>query len=48
MGIADIGRLSIGEWYAICRRWDKAHGGSMATPPSEDEFDAAIIAARGY
>ncbi|WP_201661580.1 hypothetical protein [Rhizobium setariae] len=39
---------SLGEWAAICRAWNKAHGGkSEIEPPSEADFEAAIMAARG-
>lgn len=47
MQIPDAGALSLGEWAAICRAWNKAHGERNDTaPPSEDEFEAAVIAAR--
>lgn len=48
MNIHNVGSLSLGQWSAICRAWTKAHGdkGDIA-PPSEDEFDAAAMAARG-
>lgn len=48
MGIQDVGRLSLGEWSAICRGWAKAHGENTVAPPTEDEFDRAVAAARGY
>ena len=47
MGIANVGGLSLGEYAAICRQWNKAHGKSTATAPTDDEFDAAVMAARG-
>lgn len=47
MGVGDPMHLSLGEWLAICAAWDRAHGKSQAAPPSEDEFDAAVAAARG-
>lgn len=47
MNIHDAGDLSLGQWAAICRQWAKAHGESTVAPPSEDEFEAAILAARG-
>jgi hypothetical protein len=47
MNINDVGRLSLGQWAAICRQWAKAHGESTVEPPSEDQFEAAILAARG-
>ncbi len=47
MGIRDVGSLSLGEYAAICRQWAKAHGDGKPSAPSEDEFDAAVMAARG-
>lgn len=47
MGIGDPMRLSLGEWVTIVGAWNKAHGGAKASPPSEDEFDRAVLAARG-
>ena len=47
MGIPDVGSLSLGEWVAISRHWDKAHGGAQVEPPSEDEFEQAILSVRG-
>lgn len=47
MGVPDVGRLSLGEWTATVRGWNKAHGGDKPAPPSVEEFEAAVIAARG-
>lgn len=48
MNVQNVGALSLGQWAAICRQWNKAHGEKGDTaPPSEDEFDAAVMAARG-
>ncbi len=48
MHVQNVGALSLGEWSAICRSWTKAHSGkSSIAPPSEDDFDAAVMAARG-
>lgn len=47
MSIANVGDLSLGQWSAICRAWNKAHGESKAEAPSEAEFDAAVMRARG-
>lgn len=47
MGVRDVMALSLGEWTAICHAWNKAHGGEKAKPPSEDEFDLAVMKARG-
>lgn len=48
MGIPNARALSLGEWAAICRAWSKAHGEKSETAaPTEDEFEAAVMAARG-
>jgi hypothetical protein len=47
MGVGDPMDLSIGEWTSICAGWDKAHGKTSERPPSEDEFDAVMMAAHG-
>lgn len=47
MNIHNAGALSLGEYAAICRQWAEAHGDGKQDAPSEDEFDAAVMAARG-
>lgn len=48
MGVQDPGRLSLGEWAAILDGWMRAHGGERGVaPPSEAEFEQAMLAARG-
>jgi hypothetical protein len=47
MHIADVGKLSLGQYAAIVRGWQKAHGEQKIDPPSEDEFDRAVMSARG-
>lgn len=47
MGVADVGDLSLGEWIAIAAGWQAAHGKSKAPAPTEDEFDLAVMKARG-
>ena len=48
MGVSDWRSMSLGEWAAVIRAWNNVHGGKDdAVPPSEDEFEAAILAARG-
>lgn len=47
MGVKDAASLSIGEWTAVCRAWRKAHGGDKPAPPTEAEFDLAMMMARG-
>lgn len=48
MGVHEVGRLSLGQWSALCRSWEKAHNTKASVaPPSEDEFEAAVLAARG-
>jgi len=48
MKIQNVMGLSIGEWAAICRHWRRAHQDNETDiePPSEDEFEAAIVAVR--
>lgn len=47
MNIQGVGGLSLGQWADICRAWNRANSKQPAiAPPSEDEFDAAVIAAR--
>lgn len=47
MGVQDVGSLSLGQWSAICRQRAKANGDNKPGAPTEDEFDAAVMAARG-
>jgi hypothetical protein len=47
MGLGDPGGLSLGQYAAIARGWAKAHGQAKLDPPSEDEFMAATMRARG-
>ncbi|MBN9018722.1 MAG: hypothetical protein J0H11_15015 [Rhizobiales bacterium] len=46
MNIADVGDLTIGQWAANVRHWQKAHA-TKPSAPSEDEFDLAVMQARG-
>jgi hypothetical protein len=47
MGVQDVGSISLGQWSAICRQRAKANGDNKPGAPTEDEFDAAVMAARG-
>lgn len=47
MGIREPMQMSLGEWVVTVAAWNRAHGGAKASPPSEDEFDRAVLAARG-
>jgi len=48
MGLADVGRMSLGEYFATCRWWSKAHDKAPeVVAPTEDEFERATLAARG-
>ncbi|MBA3576182.1 MAG: hypothetical protein H0W39_01000 [Sphingomonas sp.] len=47
MNVQNVGDLSLGQWGSICRQWNKAHGDGKAPPPSEDEFDLAVMRVRG-
>lgn len=46
MGVDNPGALSLGQWTAICRQWNRAHSGQVE-PPSRAEFEAAVLEARG-
>lgn len=46
MNVADPLSLSLGQWGAICEGWNKAHSGEKVDPPTSDEFEAAVAAAR--
>ncbi len=48
MGVQEPGRLSLGEWTAICRHWAEAHGDGKPEAPTDDEFDRAVMQARGF
>jgi hypothetical protein len=47
-GIApgDVESMSLGQWIALARGWNKAHRQDVE-PPSVEEFEAAVLAARG-
>jgi hypothetical protein len=47
MNIQRWGDLSLGEWSAICRTWNKAHRVGPPPPPTEAEFDKAVMISRG-
>lgn len=47
MGIPDVGQLSLGEFSAEVSGWYKAHGKDTSVAPSEEDFDRAVMAARG-
>lgn len=48
MGLSGVGDLSLGQWIATVAGWNKTHGGpQQVAPPSDDEFDKAVMAARG-
>ncbi|WP_165815998.1 hypothetical protein [Kumtagia ephedrae] len=46
MGIHDVGSLSLGQYLAMVRGWNRAHGDNKPKPPSGAEFDAAVGRAR--
>lgn len=46
MNIADVGSLTIGQWDALFKHWQKVHA-TKPSAPSEDEFDLAVMQARG-
>lgn len=47
MNVQGVGSLSLGEWVATVRGWNRLHGGDKADAPSEEELEAAMLAARG-
>lgn len=47
MGVQNVGDMSLGEWIAISTGWAKAHGSNKVSAPTEDEFDRAVMSARG-
>ncbi len=48
MGLGgDVRDMSLGQYAAIAHGWAKAHGQAKLSAPSEDEFDAAVMRARG-
>lgn len=44
MRVADVMSLSLGEWAAIVRGWNRAHSDKV-DPPTVEEFEAAMLAA---
>jgi hypothetical protein len=42
MGVQDPMSLSLGEWAATMRGWNKAHGKEKVAPPTVEEFEAAM------
>jgi len=38
--------MSMGQWFALAAGWNKAHRQDVE-PPSVEEFEAAVLAARG-
>lgn len=48
MKVQNVMGHSVGEWAAICRHWKQAHQDDSTDidPPTEEEFEAAIVAVR--
>lgn len=49
MGLSpgDVGAMSMGQWLAVVQGWNRTHAEKAAmAAPSDDEFEAAILAAR--
>jgi hypothetical protein len=44
--VANVMSLSLGEWAAIVRGWNRTHSDKV-DPPSVEEFEAAMMAAGG-
>ncbi|MCO6386240.1 hypothetical protein [Aliihoeflea sp. 40Bstr573] len=47
MNVANVGDLSLGQWAARVRGWNRAHGSEENKAPSESEFDLAVEKAMG-
>lgn len=47
MNLADPGELSLGQYFAIAHGWNQAHGNRTVAPPTEEEFDLAVMKVRG-
>jgi hypothetical protein len=47
MGVQNVMSLSLGEWAATVRGWNKAHGKEKVAPPSVEEFQAAMASSEG-
>jgi len=46
MQVQNVMSLSLGEWTAILRGWNRAHSDKV-DPPSIEEFEAAMAAEGG-
>lgn len=44
MQVADPMSLSLGEWLATVKGWNRAHGKETVAPPTVEEFEAAMAA----
>lgn len=47
MNVANVGDLSLGQWAARVRGWNRAHGNEETKAPSAREFDLAVERAIG-
>jgi hypothetical protein len=47
MGIPNVGGLSLGQFSLLAKAWQKRQSGGKPGAPTEDEFDRAVMAARG-
>lgn len=48
MGLGTSWReMTLPEWSSTSLAWSKVNGGQTVRPPSEDEFERAVLAARG-
>lgn len=35
--------FSLGQWLAVIAGWNRAHGGDKPAPPTDEEFDRAMM-----
>lgn len=47
MGVQNVYDLSLGQWTATVKGWNKANGDDKPAPPTESEFDLAVMQVRG-
>lgn len=47
MSLRRVEQMSLGQYLATVQGWAAAHGAQKTKAPSEDEFDLAVMAARG-
>jgi hypothetical protein len=46
MGIHDVGGLSLGQYLAMLRGWNRVNGDNTPRAPTDEEFEEAVARAR--